>query len=131
MRTILILLMIIFFSSCNSEPTYVQGEQLYKIHCSSCHMDDGSGLKGVIPPFINIGDRYSEPATLACILTNGKSGVITIDGVEYGAMEMPGVATLKPAEIVNILNYIYHLWGKDKYVLKVEEVEAALNNCEF
>ncbi len=38
-----------FIYSCKETP-FQQGKILYEYYCANCHMEDGSGLEGLIPP---------------------------------------------------------------------------------
>lgn len=70
---------------------------LYLLHCSGCHLRDGTGSKlGRIPPFQNVVGRFAaEP-----------------DGRRYLVL-VPGVANsgLSDADKARVLNYVLDEWG--------------------
>jgi mono/diheme cytochrome c family protein len=115
---------------CGSKP-FQQGEILYQNFCANCHMDDGSGLEGLIPPLAG-ADYLRDPrrqALLPCVIRHGISDTIVVSGVAY-AQPMPGAPQLSDFEITNIINYINQAWGNDLGYTKYEKVKQALENCE-
>jgi hypothetical protein len=46
------------------------------------------------------------------------------------AEKMPGISTLSPIDITNILNYIGHHWGNELPEFQLEEVKKALEQCK-
>lgn len=50
------------------------GKELFAVHCTSCHGDDGSGLGGLAPDL----SKYGTTDYLAEVLSKGKKGVIGI-----------------------------------------------------
>lgn len=108
--------------------TYEHGEILYQNFCANCHMDDGSGLEGIIPPlagadFLGI---YSEQ--LPCIIRKGLKGEIVVNGRTYRT-EMAGIPQLTEFEITNVINYINTAWGNDFEIVKHLDVRKALEEC--
>ena len=106
------------------------GRKLYEQHCASCHMEEGQGLRALIPPVAG-ADYVAEQdvATLACLIRYGMKGPIVVNGQPYN-QAMPGVASLTPAEINILINYLRRGWGENGPVVKYGEVEAALDSCE-
>ena len=118
----------LMFSDCQDNP-YKQGEILYANYCGNCHMDDGTGLKGNIPPLANADYLKTDQDKLACITRYGMVGEIVVNGETYNNI-MPGVPELSAFEITNVINYINHAWGNDYGLAKYEEVKAALEQCD-
>ena len=114
--------------SCQQEP-YQQGKVLYTTHCENCHMADGTGLGGNIPPLAGADYLASEQELISCIIRNGQAGQIVVNGVTYDE-EMPGVPDLTDFQIANIINYINHAWGNDYGFVKVEDIRTELENCK-
>jgi mono/diheme cytochrome c family protein len=127
---LLLLVAILWISlpSCDSNP-YKQGKIMYDYYCANCHMEDGSGLEGVIPPLVGVEDYLTANRDiLPCIVKYGWSDTIQVKGVMY-AQEMPGVPQLTDVEIANILNYILFNWNENQEILLIEEVQKNLENC--
>ncbi|GJM33281.1 MAG: hypothetical protein DHS20C18_22820 [Saprospiraceae bacterium] len=116
-----------FLISCDSNP-YKQGAILYENFCASCHMEDGVGLEGLIPPLA--GADYLKNANLqtTCIIRKGISDTITVNGRQY-TDPMAGIPQLSDFEITNIINYINQAWGNDFGYVKLEDVRETLENC--
>ncbi len=113
--------------ACTYEP-YEQGHQLYVRHCSSCHMEDGTGLEQLIPSLRQNRFLLQSEAELACLIRLGAKDSLQINGKWlYG--DMPPNDKLNATEITNILNYLRHAWGNEASVIKAQEVEEALENC--
>jgi mono/diheme cytochrome c family protein len=116
------------FFACDENP-YTQGKILYENFCSNCHMDDGSGLQGVIPPLAGADFVKNNPEQLPCIIKQGMSGKITVNGKEYDSV-MTGAPQLTEFEITNIINYVNTAWGNNFPIVRHETVRAALKSCD-
>lgn len=113
--------------SCDQKK-YVQGERIYTSFCANCHMEDGQGLSALIPPLAN-SDYYLEHySDLSCIITNGMSGKITVNGREYDE-EMIAVQNISHAELSNLINYMNSQWYPDKAEVNMKTIEEQLRNC--
>ncbi|ADY52014.1 hypothetical protein Pedsa_1452 [Pseudopedobacter saltans DSM 12145] len=122
-------------SSCSEEEIkykryYSDGLTLYKDHCQSCHMQDGTGLRGIIPPLTDTTFLSKNRDKLACIVKYGLSDTIVIHGETYQT-PMPAESHLAAIDIAKILTYVTNTFGNSQGIYDVTEVEAALNkNCE-
>jgi len=105
------------------------GAKLYALHCANCHMEDGQGLRGLIPPVANADYVAKGGAELACGIVNGYEVPLVVNGREF-RQPMPGNASLSPTEVTYILNYIKTAWGKQGEEVAFAEVERALEGCE-
>lgn len=125
---LLLLLAFAFVMSCESNP-YEHGEILYENFCASCHMDDGSGLEGNIPPLAGADYIANHKDQMACVIRYGLQGEVIVNGKRYHN-PMPGVKQLSDFEITNIINYINHAWGNDFGYTQIDDVRTALEACE-
>ena len=119
---------IIYLASCQYNP-YQQGEELYTTYCSSCHMENGLGLKGLIPPLAGADYIQKNEQALACIIRYGLEEKIEVNGRQY-QQTMLGIPRLSDVEINNILNYIKNAWGNDNGHTKLPEVQKQLEQCQ-
>jgi len=110
------------------ETPYTQGRRLYEFHCANCHMDDGTGLSGVIPPLAQADFVRDSMQRLPCIIRKGMQGPVTVNGRTYNQF-MPGNPELTSAEIANIINYINSAWGNDYGYMKISDIERVLEDC--
>lgn len=105
-----------------------EGAQLYNQYCSNCHQMEGQGLAALIPPLAGSDFLMADAKRAACIIKNGQSGKITVNGVEYDGV-MPMLA-LKDLEIAEIVTYISNSWGNKAGLIDVNDVATYLKECE-
>ncbi len=131
MRNILfgfgLLLILVLQVSCRQNP-YKQGAILYTNFCESCHMENGEGLRGVIPPLAGSDYLARDPAYTACLIRYGQRDTIVVNGRIYNEVMEP-IPQLTDFEIANIINYISHSWGNDLGYTSVGKVREALESC--
>ncbi len=120
-------LLILVMVSCKSNP-FEQGEALYIRHCSDCHMQDGTGLRGLIPPLANADHLENYNLNTICYILNGLKDTITVNGKEYNEEMLP-IKGLEAAELTNIMNYINQSWGNDFGFVNYMEVEKRMKSC--
>jgi mono/diheme cytochrome c family protein len=120
---------LIIFSHCDTYP-YKQGRMYYTQYCANCHLDNGQGLQGLIPPLAGADYLTNARNQLPCIIRKGMKGNIIVNGITYGTQEMPPpTAKLTEFEITNILNYINTAWGNNLPVWTIDEVRNNLKEC--
>ena len=129
------LVFLIFFTlpllvwQCGQRQPYRQGEILYQNFCTNCHMDNGSGLKGLIPPLAQADYVAADPAGMACIIRYGLQDTIMVNDTLYN-QPMAGIKQLTDFEITNIINYINHAWGNAYGYTSYETVKSRLDSCK-
>jgi mono/diheme cytochrome c family protein len=124
----------VFFSACVNEDSikyqryYSDGLQIYKDHCQSCHMDDGNGLAGLIPPLSDTTYLKANRKMLACYVVYGLSDTITINGKQYDG-KMPAEKHLASIDLAKILTYLTNSFGNKQGIFDVKEIEKNLYDC--
>jgi len=117
-----------FSCETSSKEQFKQGQKLYALHCESCHMADGTGLGANIPP-LAVSDYLKERQDkLACIIQNGLSDTIVVNGVTYSEQMTP-ISHLTEFQMANIINYINHAWGNDFGFVAIDDIRKNLENC--
>ena len=86
-----------FIQACEYQP-YSQGKVLYDFHCANCHMQDGAGLRGLIPPLANADYLKNNQESLACVIRYGLKGTIIVNGKEYNT-QMAGIPEINDVQI--------------------------------
>jgi mono/diheme cytochrome c family protein len=121
-------------SSCGNEQSvkyqhyFADGSQLYKVHCESCHMKDGSGLAALIPPLTDSTFLNQNRKKLACFIVYGLNDSIKINGKIYQDL-MPAEKHLAPIDLAKVLTYLTNSFGNKQGIYDVIEVEQNLQHC--
>lgn len=124
---VLFVLIYVGFSACDYKPRN-QGRSVYRQHCENCHLG-GEGLAALIPPVENSDYVVDHKEELACIIRNGMSGSITVNGIEYDS-EMPGNTKLSEVELTNLIHYILVDLNQVEKPFTHNEVKAMIRNCD-
>ena len=119
---------LLIFGRCETYP-YQQGKILYTNFCENCHMVDGTGLVGVIPPLAGSDYLAINGEKVPCIIRNGIKGELSVNGRIYNT-EMVGIERLTEFEITNIINYIHTSWGNELPIVEHLQVREWLRPCE-
>jgi hypothetical protein len=115
---------------CDDGNPYKHGKILYANFCMNCHMENGEGLKGLIPPLVKADYLTTHRSDIPCNIRNGMKGKLIVNGVEYGQQEMLPIKKLTESEIANIMNYISTSWGNNEKLWTLEEVRQGLDKCQ-
>ncbi|MGJ1433550.1 c-type cytochrome [Sphingobacterium spiritivorum] len=107
----------------------VNGQKLYTTHCQNCHGAKGEGLGKLYPPLTDAKYFQDNRNILPCIIKNGISGPIEINGETFNE-KMPGVPELTEVDIAYILTYITTTFAQETEKYSQEEVRTNLQNCK-
>lgn len=108
---------------------YVQGEQLYTVHCSNCHQKNGKGLGRVYPPLDTSDFMDANVDKVICLIRNGLDREIIVNNKSYN-QAMPGFPSLSDLEIAQISTYIYNTWTHEEGMIDVKQVSKTLAECD-
>jgi mono/diheme cytochrome c family protein len=116
--------MLVFVGLGNScgKPDTTQGRNLYLTNCSNCHLDEGQGLRQLIPPLAGADYLRENPREVVRGIRYGMEGPMVVNGVTYNHV-MPGNKELTPTQITNLVNYIHGAWGNDVPPVTVVQVK--------
>ena len=106
----------------------VQGAKIYATYCANCHQQDGKGLASLYPPLAGSDYLMEDFARAACIIKNGQSQEIVVNGVTYNQM-MPG-NPITNLEIAEVLTFITNAWGNEGGLIGVKDVDKWLEECK-
>ena len=101
----------------SSGDSYMRGQMLYVDFCVRCHLPDGTGETGLIPPLANADFLQDIQATVQSI-KYGIHGPVTVNGVIYNNTMAP--MGLENDEIADVTNYILNSWGNSADVIVTE-----------
>lgn len=102
------------------------GKSIYETHCVACHQTTGTGLAGAFPPLAGADYLLEDPERAVMIVLAGKSGPITVNGVDYNAV-MPNFSYLSDSDIANLLTYALNSWGNSGGSISAAQVTALRN----
>lgn len=105
----------------------VQGAKVYATYCANCHQQDGKGLASLYPPLAGSDYLLEDIARAACIVKNGQSKEIVVNGVTYNQM-MPG-NPITNLEIAEVLTFIGNAWGNEAGLIGVKDVDKWIAEC--
>lgn len=86
------------------DETLRAGADVYSSVCASCHQPGGVGLSGRYPP-LKDNPNLTDPAYIAEVIRNGRSGEIVVNGATFDAV-MPAQSTLSDADVTAVVAYI-------------------------
>lgn len=125
----------LLLSSCQSQEEikrdqyFVEGLELYKIHCANCHQTDGRGLANLYPPLADADYLTAKnKAAVICAIRYGQHDSLVVNGRRY-TQPMPGNAQLQPLDIAEIVTYVYNQWGGEKTLTPTDSVRKVLEGC--
>lgn len=103
------------------------GSELFYLNCATCHMADGSGIRGMVPPLGESSRLRGEPGILIRQVLYGV-------GVDEQSVEPsePGRAMVMTAfgrvlddeEVAEVLTYARSKWGGVRTPVPVDAVAA-------
>ncbi|MES2516609.1 MAG: cytochrome c [Bacteroidota bacterium] len=108
---------------------YVDGQVLYKTHCSNCHQENGQGLAGLYPPIAGSDFLAKNKELVLCSMRNGLKDTIVVNGKSYH-QPMPANTQLQALDVAEIATYIYNEWGNEKTITEVKNVQKVLEDCK-
>ncbi len=91
-------------------------------------MESGQGLGELIPPLADSDYYLDHYDDLSCIITQGLSGKIIVNGQPYEE-EMLALNNISLAELSNLINYMNSQWYPDKIEVNLNTIKAQLANC--
>ncbi len=119
--------LVFLLSSCNNDE-YYHGKALYATYCSNCHMEDGRGLKRLIPGLNDENYLSTNFHKLPCIIKYGLEEEIEVNGKNYKE-SMPDHLQLTDVQIKHIINYFLTEFTELDQRITEEQVKESILAC--
>jgi cytochrome c551 len=108
------------------EQMIVNGKEIYDQHCANCHQKDGLGVGSLYPPIANNVDFLNNTNQVICIIKNGISGEMIVNGKRYN-QAMPANRQLFDLDIAAVVTYIQAQWGnKNLPTVEADDVKKVI-----
>jgi mono/diheme cytochrome c family protein len=108
------------------EEILLKGKELYNSagSCVACHMPNGNGQKGSVPPLSESDWLKGGSARSIAISLRGLAGPIKVNGKKYYSA-MPPQLLFDDQKLAYILSYVNNAWGNKEALVSKEEVAQA------
>ena len=102
------------------------GEALYNGEgsCAICHMPDGKGQPGSVPPLAGSDWLKDSPERSIAIALRGLAGPVKVNGKRYYSA-MPPQLLFDDEKLAQILTYVNKSWGNNEAAITTEQVAKA------
>ena len=103
-----------------------KGKELYNGagSCVACHMPDGKGQKGTVPPLAGSDWLKGGSARSIAISLRGLAGPIKVNGKHFYSA-MPPQLLFDDEKLAYILSYVNNAWGNKEAIIDKEQVAQA------
>ena len=103
-----------------------KGRELYNGagSCVACHMQDGKGQKGTIPPLAGSDWLKESSARSIAISLRGLAGPIKVNGKKYYSA-MPPQLLFNDEKLAYILSYVNNAWGNKENIITKKQITQA------
>ena len=93
------------------EASKARGEEAYNLYCVTCHLGQGEGVKGAVPPLAKSDYLLEDIERAIHVVKYGQEGEISVNGVKYNSYMAP--LGLDDQEVADVLTYVLNSWGND------------------
>lgn len=102
------------------EQSIERGREIYDDFCINCHLPNGNGTEGIIPPLAQSDYLNKNRTESIRAIKYGQKGEIVVNGIKYNGFMAP--MGLDDEEVADVMNYILSSWGNtlEKIVSKEE-----------
>jgi mono/diheme cytochrome c family protein len=101
------------------------GKSVYLGNCQACHVANGAGQPGLIPPLAGSEWVTGNEKRLAMILLKGVLGPLKVKGASFNGAMPPWEAGLNDTKIAAVLTYIRQEWGNKAGPIAPAQINAA------
>lgn len=101
------------------------GKGVYMGNCVSCHLANGAGQPGLIPPVAESEWVTGNEKRLTMILLKGMMGPVKVKGATFNGVMPPWEGALNDKKIAAVATYIRQEWGNKAPAITPAQVNAA------
>lgn len=108
----------------------INGADIYRKSCSSCHQENGQGLQNVFPPLVNTNTITSnDPTEHIEIVLFGLEGK-KINGIQYSTPMPAWKDQLTDEEVASVINHERTSWGNNAKLITADDVKKVRMKSE-
>jgi|SRR6185312_4744403 len=111
-----------------SNSPYAAGKTIYQKTCLTCHQADGKGMQGTYPPLAGSDYLLADKFRAIRQVIKGSSNKIIVNGNNYQSVMTP--QGLNDSDIAQVLNYVYHSFGNDGFMVTTADVKAVRDTAK-
>ena len=108
-----------------AEDMFAIGKGVYMGNCVSCHLANGAGQPGLIPPLAGSEWVTGSEKRLAMVLLKGLIGPVKVKGAAFNGAMPPWEGALNDKKIAAVTTYIRQEWGNKAPGITPAQINAA------
>ena len=108
-----------------SAPVALSGSALYAAKCAACHQSSGQGTAAFPPLSGNPVVTSADPTNMIAVITNGRSGPLTVLGKTFNGTMPMWKGQLSNADIAAVATFVRSSWGNNAPAVTEDQVAAA------
>lgn len=102
----------------------IPGKKLFTQNCASCHMGNGKGIPGSIPPLAGSAMANDADATKPIrIVLHGFKGAIERNGTKYNGIMQSWKSNFDDQQIADILSFVRSQWSNAGGAITADQVK--------
>jgi mono/diheme cytochrome c family protein len=101
------------------------GARLYASTCAPCHGPTAQGMPGLFPPLADNPVVTGPSAPLIALLHDGKTGPLSIRGVDYDGAMPSFAGRISAEELAAVLTYVRSHFGNHAGAISARQLSAA------
>ncbi len=111
---------------CQSADKLAEGKALYNGpgSCVACHMVDGKGQPGSVPPLVGSDWLKDSPDRTIAIVLRGLAGPVKVNGKRFYSA-MPPQLLFNDEQLAAIITYVNKTWGKGAPEVSAQQIAKA------
>ncbi|MFO0831040.1 MAG: cytochrome c [Phycisphaerales bacterium] len=104
-----------------ASPQYARGQKLFQGVCTLCHMEQGEGQPGMVPPLHGAPIATGDGGAFVRILLHGMEGPVEVKGTRYEGI-MPPATFSSDEDLAAVMTFVRNSWGNAAGPVSPEDV---------